>query len=58
MTKFGVQYSVQSSLGLVIAYACADPEKNCQKGSNFDNGFLVDEGGPNTIISGPSSVRQ
>ena len=32
----------------------------CQRGSNFDNVFLVDEGreDPNTTISGPSSARQ
>ena len=34
--------------------------KLCQRGSNFDNFFLVDEGrkDSNTTISGPSSARQ
>ena len=34
--------------------------KFCQRGSNFENVFLVDEGcdEPNTTISGPSSARQ
>ena len=34
--------------------------KFCQRGSTFDNVFLVDEGieDPNTAINGPSSARQ
>ena len=36
------------------------PRKFCQRGSNFDDVFLVDEGwvDPNSTISGPSSTRQ
>ena len=34
--------------------------KFCQRGFNFDNVFLVNEGreGPSTTISGPSTARQ
>ena len=34
--------------------------KFCQRGSNFDNNFLVDDGreDPSTTLSGPSSARQ
>ena len=34
--------------------------KFCQRGSNFDKVFLVDEGreDPSTTIRGPSSARQ
>ena len=34
--------------------------KFCQRGSKFDNFFLVDEGieHPNTAINGPSLARQ
>ena len=38
----------------------ADPERFCERGSNFDKIFLVDEWreDPITTISGPSFARQ
>ena len=46
-------------LGFAFGPSCADPEF-CQRGSKFDNVFLVYEGieDPNTDINGPSSAHQ
>ena len=44
---------------LLYRYMCGS-RKFCQRESNFDNVFLVDEGreNPSATISGPSSARQ
>ena len=45
---------------IVLHLCMRGSKKICQRGSNFDNVFLVDEGreDPSTTISGPSSARQ
>ena len=52
-------FNLRCQLVIFASQACADPEF-CQRASNFDYFFLVDEGreDPNTTISGPSLARQ